>query len=214
MADSKLLEQISHKDSDKEALAKTVINRPERLSELFEGLNSDQANIKYGCDKVLRIISENKPSLLYPKIDFFVGNLINDNNFFKWSAIHIIANLASVDSDGKIEACMSRYSAPIPGPVLTTAANVIKGMAKIARAKPHLTEGIAKELLKVETANYKTKECRNIALGQAITAFGEFFHLIQKKELVIQLIEKQLKSTRTATKKKAEAFLKRRGTDF
>ncbi|MCG8606791.1 hypothetical protein MJD09_17630 [bacterium] len=171
-------EQISQKDSDKEAIAQTVISQPEWLPEIFKGLSADKANIKYGCDKVLRLVSEYEPSLLYPEIDFFIGNLTHENKFFKWSAIHILANLASVDSKGKIDACLSRYSEPIPGPVLITAANVIKGMAKIARAKPHLSGKLAKELLKVETATYQTRECRNIALGQVISAFGEFFDLL------------------------------------
>ncbi|MCI0691838.1 hypothetical protein L0337_07500 [candidate division KSB1 bacterium] len=65
MSDPKLLQHISKKDSDKEAIAAKVMDMPELLSEIFEGLNADQANIKYGCDKILRLISEKAPALLY-----------------------------------------------------------------------------------------------------------------------------------------------------
>ncbi len=99
MGSLKLHEKISEKDSDKEEIAAQVINKPELLSEIFAGLSADKARIKYGCDKVLRIISEKKPELLYPQMDFFVANLDSDNNFFKWGAIHVLANLASVDSE-------------------------------------------------------------------------------------------------------------------
>ncbi len=82
MGSLKLHEKISEKESDKEEIAAQVIAKPELLSEIFAGLNADKANIKYGCDKVLRIISEKKPQLLYPKMEFFVMNLDSDNNFF------------------------------------------------------------------------------------------------------------------------------------
>ena len=67
MPDSKLYKQISEKEPDKEEIAAQVINKPELLSEIFAGLNADKANIKYDCDKILRIISKKKPEALYLK---------------------------------------------------------------------------------------------------------------------------------------------------
>lgn len=61
MTDSKLLQQISKKESDKETIAAQVIKKPELLSEIFAGLSAEQANLKYGCDKVLRLISKQSP---------------------------------------------------------------------------------------------------------------------------------------------------------
>lgn len=103
MTSTKIIQEIADKKIEKEKIAEKVIKKPEWLSEIFDGLSADKADIKYGCDKVLRIVSEKDPSLLYPKIDFFANNLENDNNFFKWGAIHIIANLAAVDSQNKIQ---------------------------------------------------------------------------------------------------------------
>ncbi|MFQ5677760.1 MAG: hypothetical protein ACE5G1_17860, partial [bacterium] len=44
------------------------------------------------------------------------------------------------------------FSGLFTGPVLVTAANIIQGAAKIAKAKPELTPRITRELLKVEKA--------------------------------------------------------------
>jgi hypothetical protein len=209
MTDSKLHQQISQKASDKEAIAAKVIAQPELLSEIIEGLNSDQANIKYGCDKILRIISQKAPALLYPQFDFFANNLNSENNFLKWGAIHILANLAAVDAENKFARIFDKYFAPIPGPVLITAANVINGAAKIALAKPELTERIAQSLLQVEKAKYKTAECRNIALGHVIKSVDEFFDQIKDQEPMIKLIRRQLKNSRNATRKAAEKFVKK-----
>jgi len=209
MSDSGLLRQISKKESNKEEIAAGVIEKPELLAEIFEGLRSDKANIRYGCEKVLRIISEREPSILYPRIDFFIDLLDSENNFLKWGSILIIANLAAVDSGRKFEKIFDKYFEPIPGPVLITAANVVKAAAKIALAKPELADRIAKELLKVEGARYQTTECRDIALGHAIGSLDQFFDQLKDKEPVIDLIRRQLKNPRNATRRKAEAFAKK-----
>lgn len=212
MPESKLLKEISQKEGDKRKTAEKVIANPELLSEVFQGLSADRASIKYGSEKILRIISEEEPEILYRKMDAFIENLDSDNNFLKWGAIHVIANLAAVDSKDKFEEIFDKYFAPISGPVLITAANIIAGAAKIAMAKPELAERITRELLKVEKAKYQTTECRNIALGKVIESFDQFYDQIADREPVLRLVKKQLQNTRKATRKKAEKFLERRST--
>jgi len=209
MSESELLQQIAQKEIKEDKIADKVIEQPELLSEIIEGLNSHEAHIKYGCCKVLRIISEKEPALLYPKIDFFIDHLDSDNNFFKWNAILIVANLSFVDSKNRIEQIFDKYLLPISGPTLITAANTIRGAAKIALAKPKLTDKITQELLKVEKAEYQTTECRNVVLGHVINSFSEFFDQIENKRPVVELIRKQFKNTRSGTRKKAEKFLKK-----
>lgn len=204
-----LLKQIGQKESDKGAIAEHIIGKREHIGEIVNGSSADDARTRYGCEKVLRIISEREPSLLYPEYDFFVKHLDSDNSFLKWGAIIVIANLAAVDSGNKIEKILDTYLAPIPGPVLITAANVIKGACKIASVKPALAEKITEELLKVEKATYKTAECRNIAIGHAITSFDRFFDRIEENERVVGFIKRQLENTRSATRKKAEKFIKK-----
>jgi hypothetical protein len=208
---SAIMEQIGQKGSDKEEVAERVIGEPGLLKTVIEGLSARPAAIKYGCSKILRIISQKKPELLYPSFDFFVQRLDIDNTFLKCDAILILANLTSVDSDNKFEAIFDRYFAPIKGPTLIVAANIIGSAARIALSKPELTDRIVGKLLKVENAKYQTEECRNIALGQAIDSFDEFFERIGDKERVRRLVKKQLRNTRKSAAKKAAQFLKKHG---
>jgi hypothetical protein len=208
---SAIMEQIGQKGSDKEQVAERVIAEPGLLKSVIEGLSARPAAIKYGCSKVLRLISQKKPEFLYPRFDFFVKRLDIDNTFLKCDAILILANLTSVDSDNKFEAIFDRYFAPIKGPTLIVAANIIGSAAKIALSKSELSDRIAAELLKVEKAKYQTDECRRIALGQAIDAFDEFFERIGDKERVRRLVKKQLRNTRKSAAKKAAQFLKKHG---
>jgi hypothetical protein len=211
MYDSILLQQLAAKEITAETIAEKVIQHPELLPEVFEGLNESKANIKYGCLKVLRLISEQQPELLYPKFDFFVELLDSEVTFFKWGAIIIIANLAAVDTNHKFESVFDKYFAPIPDHVMITAANIIGSSAKIALAKPDLTERITKEILKVEKAIYQTDECRDVAIGHAIKSFQHFFDQIKNKKPVIMFIKKQLDNTRNGTRKAAEKFLRTYG---
>jgi hypothetical protein len=163
---------------------------------------------------VLRLVSERRPELIYPYFDIFVGLLDCDNNFLKWGAIMTVANLTAVDTENKFETVFRKYYAPIKGPAMVTAANIIGSSARIAPAKPELTQRITREILKVEKANYVNKgapspECRNVAIGQAIDSFDQFFDQIDDKTKVIAFVKRQSKNTRKPVVKKAERFLRK-----
>ena len=207
---SSLFQQIGNKDIAKDEIALQVAKDDALVFEVIQGLSAANADTKYACVKILRIISEKEPSILYPRIDFFIELLDNNNKIMKWGGIHIIGNLAAVDTDNRIDRILDKYLEPIPGPVMVTAANVIGGATKIASAKPYLADRIAMEILKVEDAEYQTIECRNVALGHAIKSFDTFFDHIKSKELVIELIKRQLNNTRNTTRKAAEKFFKYR----
>jgi hypothetical protein len=209
MNSSKLLQQIARKDSNKNKIAEKVIKNSELLPELFTGLQTTEARIKYGSNKVLMIISEKNPAVLYPKFDYFVIQLDSENNFLKWGAIEIIANLCKVDSLHHFENIFTKYFSPIEGHHMITAANTIKAAVKIALNKHNLIEKISHEILKVEEADYETEECNNIVIGQAIKSLDKLFPQLKTKEPVFAFVKRQLKNKRPATRKKAETFLRK-----
>ena len=201
--------ELSRKSADIGAMADLVARRPQSLPDVFDGLSADQARIKYGCLKLLRLISERKPAILYPEFDKFVALLDSENNILKWVAIIVIGNLATADSRKKIDRMLDRYLSPIAGPVLITAANTVGGAAKIAVAKPRLADRIARALMEVEAGNYQTAECRNVALGKVVESLTLFFDLVEDRRPVLEFVQRQLKNPRTAVKRKAAEFLKK-----
>ena len=209
MPEPKIIAEISEKDADLDAIAEKIMKRQTLLKHLFTGMQARPARIKYPCCKVIRKISEKKPQMLYPQIDFFIELLDHEKNVMQWEGIHVIGNLASVDTENKIEKIFDKFFAPITGPVMITAANVVAAAAKIAQAQPQLQDKITKEILKVEKAKYQTPECRNVVLGKAVDTFDQFFDQIKDPKPVVKLIKKQLKNTRNSTKIKAEKFLKK-----
>lgn len=214
MAKESTLEQLRRKGADIEAIVERVTSKPKEIAELVEALKVEKRAFKFNYEKVLRGVSEKRPELVYPYFDVFEGLLDSDNSFLKWGAIITIGNLAAVDKEKKFETIFQKYYAPISGPVMITAANIIGSSAKIALAKPDLTQDITREILKVEKAKYERKgkpspECRNVAIGQAIDSFDKFFEQIDDKKAVIAFVKRQLKNTRKPVVKKAERFIRK-----
>ena len=208
-----IAKEISKKGADAEKIARYAIKNPHCIEQLVEGVTAPKGSLRFGYEKVLRLVSEQQPELIYPYFDIFKELSGCDNSFLKWGAILTISNLAVVDSDKKIDKMFDEYFAPIKGPVMVTASNIIGGSVKIALAKPYLTQRITKEILKIEKAKFiyhgePSPECRNVALGHAIDSFDQFFDQIEDKAAIIKFVKRQLKNTRAKVVKKAEKFLK------
>jgi hypothetical protein len=209
MNNSKLLQEIARKGSDKDKIADKVIKNSELLRELFASLHESEARTKYGSNKVLIIISEKNPAVLYPKFNFFITQLDSKNNFLKWGAIEIIANLCKIDFTHNFENIFSKYFLPIREHHMITAANTIKGAAIIASFKHHLVDKIAREILAAENGDYESAECNNIVIGQAIKSLNEILPHLKTKKPVLEFVQRQLKNKRSATRTKAETFIRK-----
>jgi hypothetical protein len=209
MTSTPLHTEIAKVKANLEALAERIGRQPDSLPEILDGLQIDQARTRYGCLKVLRLLSEKRPAVLYPFFDLFAGLLGSDNSFLRWGAIIIVGNLSAVDSKSKIDALLDEYLQPISGPVLITAANTIRGAGRVAQAKPHLVDRIVQALLQVKKAKYQTPECRNVALGHVRKSLGLFFEHVRDPQVVIDFAKRQLRNRRNAVKLRAHAFLKK-----
>ena len=104
-----MIPELENKDIDPEIFAKKVIESPDIITQYLEGLLSKNETYRYNCFKVLSIVSEKKPDILYPHWDFFIDHLRSDNNYHKMSAVLIIANLTSIDSDERFENIFNEF---------------------------------------------------------------------------------------------------------
>lgn len=209
MISTPLQRQIAKPEADLDAMAEKIGKQPDLLPEAIDGLQFDGAKVKYGCLKVLRLLSQTQPAVLYPYFDQIAGFLKSDNNILRWGAIIIVGNLSAVDAKKKIDALLDEYLQPISGPVLITAANTISGAGNVAQAKPHLADRIVHALLRVEKAKYQTPECRNVALGHVLKSVDLFFEHVRDPQLVIEFAKRLLRNRRNAVKLRARAFLKK-----
>jgi hypothetical protein len=202
-----IVEALSGRAPNLHGLAKQVAGQPELLLAVIDALGSVSPRIRFAASRLLRLVSEESPEALYPHFDCFVRQLHDKNSILKWNAMLTLGNLAVVDHENKLDAMLGAYLAPISGKNLIAAANTIQGAAAIARAKPYLAEEIAKAILAVEEARYATRECRNVAIGHAISALDEFFPSLHDRHEVLSFVRRQKKNPRRATSNKARKFL-------
>jgi hypothetical protein len=200
------------KDIDK--ISEQLIQNPEFIEEIIDAVKTEKSTLKFGYEKILRLISEKFPELIYPYFNDFVKLLDSENNFLKWGAMLTIANLTSVDSENRFEKIFRKYYSPVNGPVMISAANVVGSSWKIADAKPELADKIAGELLKVQNAEYINRgevsdECKNVVCGHAVDSFARFYDKIINKKPVLDFVNAQLSNTRAPVRKKAEKFLRK-----
>jgi hypothetical protein len=213
MAQASIQQQLKTKQIDVAAAADRLIASPDRIAEWVEALRTEKGSVKYAYEKTLRLVSERRPELIYPHFDAFADLLDHENSFLKWGAIMTIAHLTPADTENRFEAIFDRYYAPVAGPTMVTASNIVGSSPRIIRAKPHLAQRITQEILKVEKAHYRhhgspSPECRNVAIGHAIEAFDQFFDRIEDKAAVLAFVKRQLKNTREQVATKAERFLR------
>jgi len=209
---AELLLKLASKTLTKETLLAKVKQDFSLLPEVLQGTSSPRASIRYGCGKVLMDLSEEYPEKLYPYMDHFVELLDSEYRILTWNALITIANLAKVDEDKKFDAIFGKYYGLLNDEYMVTVANLVGNSGKIALAKPHLTQEITKELLKVEglpLTPHLTEECKRVIIEHTIKSFDVFFDKVGTKTEVFSFVKRQLGSSRGSLNKAAREFLER-----
>ena len=185
------------------------------LPELLTCLQSPKATVRYGSSKTLIILSHQDPTLLYPHFQDFIELLDSPHRILTWNALTIIANLTTIDTNHYFEHIFNHYYSFLKSGYLITAATVIENSPTIATNKPLLADTIATRLLTIDTLHtspHLTQECKHILAQKTLTALDQFYDLLTNHEPILKFATKHTTSTRTTTKKTAQAFLnKHRG---
>lgn len=205
---TKIYQELASRKITAEALAKKAVKNRELIAPIVEGMGEQVAEVKYGCAKALRIIVEEEPELLYPYFDQFASMLRKPaSKIFLWEAIYLLAGLAPVDEDEKLEGVLPDYFAHIEGPMMITAANIVKGGAELVAARPEFAQRAVKEILRTERGKYETAECYEIVIGNALKTFTKIYKWVEDKQPVVHFAERHKGSSRPSTRKVAEALL-------
>lgn len=175
-------------------------------SQLLHALDSPDPATKYAASKALRQASESDARQLLPYVDRFVSMLSEENSFLRWDATRVVGHLAAFATDEAAECALDSIVAQIRGPQMIGAATAMAALSDIAVATPRLADRVSRAILGVRTAEYKTPECRNVAIGHAIQSFGRFVHLVSDPEAVLGFVREQLDNPRRATRESGEVL--------
>jgi hypothetical protein len=199
---------LNNKNINIKAVANKALKDDKLLAELLDNLWSKNETIRYNSHKVLCLISQEHPRILYPQWDYFTQFLKSDNTYHKLSAIHILANLIKADTRGKFEKMFDRFYGLLDDKSFITAAYLAGASGKIARAKPKLQAKITNRLLSIDKTHHQ-QERKDLVKASIIEAFEEYFDQTRYKKRILEFVEKQLNCESPKTRKIAKEFMKR-----
>ena len=201
------MENLKNKDFKPDSLVKMAIEDSKKLSKLINNIIVKDDVIRYNSHKVLLLVSESNPEVLYSYWDFYVNLLKSNNNFHKVIGIQILANLSKVDTLNKFENIYDDYCDLLDAKSVMTAAHLAANLGKIAKNKPQLREKLTEVLLDIDKTHHEIGR-KDLIKASIIDSFTDYFNDIKNKDEVVRFITQQLTSKSPKTKKKAEEFIK------
>jgi hypothetical protein len=198
---------LDKKDVDIKSLAADTMINDELFKELMKGILSKDNNIRQNSFKALQIISENNPEFLYPQWDQFSEMLNSKNNYHKYIAVYLLADLTVVDSENKFDEIFDDYFMILGGDKAMTASHVALNSSKIALNKPELQDKIIDILLNIDNI-HKGKQ-KELIKAYAIEALQKMYRRIKDKERVMNFIKEQLDSSSPKTRDLAACFVQK-----
>ena len=203
-----MLPDLNDKNMNVEVMAKEALKDEKILSELLDNLKTKNETVRYNSSKVLNLLSEKNPEVLYPKWDYFVELLSTDHTYWKLSVIPIIANLVRIDLENKFEAIFEKFFGLLNDRSVIPAAWIAANSGKIAKAKPRLQARVTNELLSIDRTHHDP-ERKDLIKAGAIESFAEYYEEAADKKKILEFVKKQLECKSPKTRKIAKEFLEK-----
>ena len=198
---------LDKKDINVKELAEKALNDNVLLQELLKGIVSKDNTTRSNSFNVLQVISAEKPEILYPQWDYFHNMLMSKNNYHKYIAIYILADLTKVDTENKFENIFEDYYGILAGDKVMTASHVALNSSKIALNKPGLQSKILERLLDID--NIHQGRQKELVKSYVMDALGKMYPEIKDKERVLKFIEEQRDSSSPKTRELAACWMDR-----
>jgi len=178
------------------------------LSVILKNTRSKNDTLRYNCYQILLTVSATSPSSLYGQWDSLVEMLDSTNNYFKYQAIYLIANVLSADTEDRFNEISKKYFGLIHDPSIMIASHLALNAGKIAKAKPELRPVITKLLLDAGKGS-RDRKSGELLQSYIIDAFEQYIDGAGDLKNVVSFVQEQLESGSPKTRKAAKEFLKR-----
>jgi hypothetical protein len=176
------------------------------LTNLLDGLISKSKEVRYENFKALYALSNVHPDALYGHWGFFEDFLRSNDDSKRFYAVHILANLARADCQGRFEGLFDDFYGILKGNALIPACHVAYVSGKIVASKPELADKVTARLLDLEGATYKHPE---LVKANAAKSLAEFYDKITSKDQVAHFVQELKQNKSAKVKKEASDFIKK-----
>ena len=201
-----MLPDLNDKNMNVESMAKEALKDEKMLSELLDNLKTKNETVRYNSSKVLNLLSEKNPEVLYPKWDYFVELLGSDHTYRKLSVIPLLANLVRIDTKKKFEDIFEKFFGLMNDRSVIPAAWVAANSGRIAKSKPELQTRITDRLLSIDQTHHDP-ERKDLIKAGAIESFAEYYEEAADKKKILEFVKRQQECKSPKTRKIANEFL-------
>lgn len=209
MEDNCLIDEIKKKDLDIEGLAKRAIEDKKSRDQVVYHLIADKnIMIYYHCYYILSYASEINPKLFYKYWDDFVSLLNHNNSYHRDIGMTLIANLVSVDTDGKFDNIFDKYISHINDKKFMTSQCCIKSLKKIAQERKDLIDAIVSVLLQIDDRTSYFKKQKELLKYGVLDIFQIVYNRSNHKNEIKLFIENCIESISPKTRNMAKKLKK------
>jgi hypothetical protein len=198
---------LEDKKLDVKNLAQDAISDENLFKELLSGVKSKDNTIRSNSFQALLIVSKDEPEFLYPEWDYFHDLLLSTNNYHKYIAIYILANLTQADDKDKFSEIFDDYFGILAGEKVMNASHVALNSPTIIKNKPELQSKIIGLLLDIE--NIHQGKQKELVKAYVIEALMKIYPDAQDKDKIREFVKSQLESSSPKTRDIASCFLDR-----
>lgn len=134
-----------------ERLAETAAFDPAALSGLLAAVGPDRVAqpIREESAAALKLLAVRHPHVLLARWDGLTALLDCENAFSRMAVVHVVANLAPADKEGRLSSALDRIYDHL-GDMVSVAGHVLQVSPQIALARPELRGRITARILELE----------------------------------------------------------------
>lgn len=198
---------LSKKGIDLEKIAEDAVSDENLFKTLMDEIKSKDNTVRFNAFNALLLMSENNADFLYPHWDYFEDMLESKNNYHKYIAVYLLANLTAVDSENRFDKIFDVYYGLIEGKKAMIASHVILNSSKIAKNKPELKSEIIEKLLKTDELHAgKQKE---LIKSYVIETLRKIKPDDEDRIKIEDFVKLQLDSSSPKTRSSAKCYIER-----
>jgi len=205
-----MLEELNDKNADIRGLAERAVKDKNLFKEFIDGLAVKNETYRYNCSKILNIVSEDHPDLIYPYWANLVNLITSPNSLHKMCAVYLLSRIINTDKEHKFNQIFDIYFSLLNDKHISVAYYVTVAAGRIAKARPDLQTRITQKLLKFSGPG-KNHVSNEMVKSAIIESFDGYYETSADKEKIMNYVKDQVVSDSPKTKKAAKAFVRKWG---
>ena len=181
--------EYSKQNIDIKSFADIILNdNNKRELMMSEMLTNNNIMVYFNGYLIIAEASEALPELFYTHFEDIAKLLSHKNSYHRNIALHLLANMASIDKDNKFDKVIDSYYKTLSDIKFQTKLYCIKHSAKIIRARNDLADKIIRLIIESLNAKDFNIKQKNLLVFNVLSLIEDSCNLFNDKEYIKSFI--------------------------